>query len=85
MKDSAIPLYGWLPHEYMPNALFANADMYGSLFFFLRNLFTDFCKRVQNMDIEFQLYSMDARELPQYLLKDGRAFDRIEVCYTPAY
>jgi hypothetical protein len=79
---NADPLSGWLQTDYMPHAPIAKADMYGSLFFYLRDLFPKFCRRLQNTDIEFQMYCMDATELPGYLLPDGRAFDRIEVCYN---
>jgi hypothetical protein len=85
MTDSADPLHGWLHADYMPHARIAKADIYGSLFFFLRDLFLKFCNRVQNTSILFQLYNVDARELPEHLLQDGRAFDRIEVCHSHSY
>lgn len=85
MMDSADPLSGWLHADYMPHAPIAKADVYGSLFFFLRDLFLKFCKRIQNTNILFHLYNMDARDLPEYLLQDGKAFDRIEVCYNCPY
>ena len=79
-KDSADPLDGWLHADYTPHAPIAKADVYGSLFFFLRDLFLKFCNRVQNTSIMFQLYNMDATDLPAYLPQDEKAFDRIEVC-----
>ncbi|KAF1998521.1 hypothetical protein P154DRAFT_495217 [Amniculicola lignicola CBS 123094] len=82
MTDSADPLNGWLHAEYMPHATIAKADVYGSLFFFLRDLFLKFCNRVHKTSILFHLYNMDARELPEYLLPGGRAFDRIEIANT---
>jgi hypothetical protein len=80
--DSADPLDGWLHADYTPHVPVAKADMYGGLFFFLRDLFLKFCSRVRDTSILFQLYSMDAEELPGYLPQDGKAFDRIEVRYA---
>jgi hypothetical protein len=82
LMDSADPLDGWLHADYMPYTPIAKADVYGGLFYFLRDIFSKFSNRVRNTSILFQLYSMDAEELPEYLPQDGKAFDRIEVCYT---
>jgi hypothetical protein len=82
MMDSADPLDGWLHADYTAHTPIAKADMYGSLFFFLRDQFLKFCNRVQKTSIRFQLYNMNAEELPAYLPQDGKAFDRIEVCYS---
>lgn len=81
MMDSADPLDGWLHADYVPYSPAAKADTYGSLFFFLRDHFLKFCNRVQNNSIHFQLYNMDAEELPAYLPQHEKAFDRIEVYY----
>jgi hypothetical protein len=79
MMDSADPLEGWLHADYASHKPIAKADVYGSLFFFLRDLFLKFCNRLQNTDVLFHLYNMDAMVLPRVLTKDRSAFDRIEV------
>ncbi|CAI6332930.1 unnamed protein product [Periconia digitata] len=79
MNHSADPLNGWLHTDYMKKSRIAEADVYGGLFFFLRDLLLDFCNRLQNTRIEFQFYSMDAADLPTYLRPEGLAFDRIEI------
>jgi hypothetical protein len=54
--------------------------------FFSRGLFFKFCSHVQNVEIMFQLYNMDARDLPEYLPHDRKVLDRIEVClHVPTF
>ncbi|PSN67352.1 hypothetical protein BS50DRAFT_553325 [Corynespora cassiicola Philippines] len=78
MTDSADPLNGWLSKEYTPHASVASADVYGSLFFFLRDVLGQFCKRVRDGKFAFQLYNTDARDLSS-LLPAAMKFDRIEI------
>ncbi|KAF2470499.1 uncharacterized protein BDR25DRAFT_325695 [Lindgomyces ingoldianus] len=82
MKDSADPLSGWNYCEYIKHAPIARDDVYGSLFFFLRDLLLQFCRRLQSRDMRIQLLNMDAQGLPIYLKEAGQGkvlFDRIEL------
>ncbi|KAL5119566.1 hypothetical protein ACEQ8H_002412 [Pleosporales sp. CAS-2024a] len=49
------------------------------LFFFLRDQFLKFYNRFHDTRILFQLYNMDAKELPEYLSQAVKKFDRIEI------
>jgi hypothetical protein len=82
MTDSADPLNGWHYSEYLPHAQAAKEDVYGALFFFVKQLLQRFCDRLRTNDILFRLYNVDASELPKYLTprdKPENVFDRIEV------
>ncbi|KAH6612355.1 hypothetical protein C7974DRAFT_466782 [Boeremia exigua] len=78
MMDDASPLDGWNYHEYIKFAPRASNDIMGSFFFFLRDTLLCFCKRIEDIDIHFQLFNVDARELPRYLSTE-ESFDCIEV------
>ncbi|KAL1982084.1 hypothetical protein VTN96DRAFT_1797 [Rasamsonia emersonii] len=82
MKDSADPLDGWRIQEVMSKAPLAEKDLYGSLFLFLRDLFSKYCARLATISVSFQLFHLDATTLPASLKSDGispTSFDRIEV------
>jgi hypothetical protein len=82
MKDNASPLGGWDYDEYIKFSPKATNDLLGSLFFFLRETLSRFCKRVKDLDIDFRLFNVDARELPTYLISEESQFDRIEVSFV---
>lgn len=84
MKDDASPLGGWEYDEYIKFSPKATNDLLGSLFFFLRDTLLRFCKRVKDLDIDFRLFNVDARELPTYLSSEESQFDRIEVSFALA-
>lgn len=77
MLDDACPLQGWDYNEYIKFAPEATNDVMGSFFYFLRDTFLQFCKRIEDVDVQFRLFNVDARELPSYL--SGTRFDCIEV------
>jgi hypothetical protein len=79
MLDNADPLDGWHRSDYLPHAPKAKHDTYGSLFFLLRHLLHKFCKRIHSGHVSFQMFAVDARQLPQRVGPDIK-FDRIEVC-----
>ncbi len=79
MKDDAGPFEGWDYYEYTKFAPKATNDVIGSLFFFLRDMLSRFCKRIKTIDIHFQLFNVDARMVPGYLDTQESQFDRIEV------
>lgn len=83
MFDNADPLYGWLMEEV--EATFsglATADIYGKLFYHLRNTLRSFCSRLSKITTSFHLLAVDALSLPQHLERDKR-FSRIEVRMIP--
>lgn len=60
----------------------AKNDIYGALFFYLKDLLTRFCKKIANISISVQLFHLDAVDLPGALRQSGvgeDSFDRIEV------
>lgn len=77
MKDNANPLHGWAYADYKKYAQTGKADEYGALFFFLRNLFYDFCLRLRKERFDFQMLSIDALALQNFV--GSLKFDRIEV------
>ncbi|KAF1994316.1 hypothetical protein P154DRAFT_586027 [Amniculicola lignicola CBS 123094] len=76
MADSADPLGGWCYKEYIQHATIARNDVYGSLFFFLRDQLLRFCIRLKQVNIAFRFLNCDARDL---CLHCHFRFDRIEV------
>ncbi|KAF0399376.1 hypothetical protein F8M41_009723 [Gigaspora margarita] len=76
--DCSDPLSGWdlLKVVQVENGT-AKDDLYGKLFFYLRNQLELFVDRLQNLNINFDLYDEDALELGQKIKK--KQFDRIYV------
>lgn len=80
--DSADPLEGWSFEEFLSSPSPARNDIYGSLYFYLQEQFRTFCQRLGNLQVHFQLFKLDAIDLPRVLKGRGvgeRYFDRIEV------
>ncbi|OCK75946.1 hypothetical protein K432DRAFT_419507 [Lepidopterella palustris CBS 459.81] len=78
MKDGADPFDGWSLAQVLetPSGPAKN-DLYGKLFYYLRDLFTLFHRRLSSLDISFQLFQVDVRQLPRHVA--GQRFARIEV------
>lgn len=78
MKDSADPLRGWDFAEVLktPSGPARN-DIYCKLFYYLRELFSSFHRRLSSLNTSFQLFHLDAQDLPDYL--ETGTFARIEV------
>ncbi|KAJ5047251.1 uncharacterized protein L3040_003090 [Drepanopeziza brunnea f. sp. 'multigermtubi'] len=82
MMDSADPLGGWNIKDVMRLAPLAKNDIYGSLFNYLQDLLLQFCNQVSRLPVHFQLFQVDALDLPGILRQRGMDcpyFDRIEV------
>jgi hypothetical protein len=80
--DSADPLEGWPVKEVIQKAPLAKSDIYGSLFIYLRDILLKFCHQVERLKICFQLFQVDAQDLPGIMRERGidkYYFDRIEV------
>lgn len=52
-------------------------DWYGKLFLYLRNVLKMFLDRLKKTQVSFDIYNVDAKELPR-ILEQGR-YSRIEV------
>ncbi|CAG8525520.1 4280_t:CDS:1 [Dentiscutata heterogama] len=76
--DCSDPLSGWdlLKVVQVENGT-AKDDLYGKLYFYLRNQLELFVDRLQNLNIKFDLYDEDALNLSQKIKKER--FDRIYV------
>jgi hypothetical protein len=78
MSDSADPLYGWSLKEVEATSSGSEvADIYGKLFYHIRAALRAFLLRLSDLQVSFQLFRMDASDLPNYLERDS--FNRIEV------
>ncbi|KAB8302796.1 hypothetical protein EYC80_006141 [Monilinia laxa] len=82
MMDSADPLEGWAFEECLSNPPPARNDIYGSLYFYLQHQLRSFCERTRNLQVSFQIFELDALDLPGTMKGRGigkRHFDRIEL------
>ncbi|KAH7085694.1 hypothetical protein BKA63DRAFT_575003 [Paraphoma chrysanthemicola] len=77
MSDSATPKDGWSRSDIIESAGCAKEDEHGALFFYLRKLLLEFCVRVQEFDVTFETYCMDARKPENFV--GNTKFDRIEI------
>jgi hypothetical protein len=78
MRDNADPLDGWSLKEVEDSSSGpAAADIYGKLFYYIRAVLRTFLLRLSGLQVSFQLFHMDASDLPDHL--EGGSFSRIEV------
>lgn len=78
MDDKADQLDGW-PIQYIEQtASPAVNDLYGKLAPYLRRTISKMLERLTAVKVHFQVYNMDARDLPGHLKEHSYA--RIEVC-----
>lgn len=78
LKDASDPMDGWVSEDVMKTSVgSAVNDQYGKLYYFVRNILTSFHKKVRHLDISFNLFHLDAKQLVHCLSK-GK-FARIEV------
>lgn len=78
MKDSADPLDGWNYADVLDTPYgAATNDVYGKLFKYLESLFSAFHFRLKMLNVDFQMFNVDAVKLEDYL-PDG-TFARVEV------
>lgn len=77
--DRADPLAGWDIREVDRIITPAREDLYGKLFVYLYDMFNNFQNRLGIINISFELYSLDVRDLSKYLETDR--YSRIEVCF----
>lgn len=78
MRDNADPLNGWSLEEVENTSSGpAAADIYGKLFYHVRTVLRAFLIRLSGLQVSFQLFQLEASDLPHYL--GGSSFSRIEV------
>lgn len=80
--DSADPLDGWSMQDVLRSVPFAKNDVYGGMFNHVQDTLFEFCQKIQKLKVCFQLFHMNALELPRTLKQTGMdqsSFDRIEV------
>ncbi|KAG6818498.1 hypothetical protein H0H93_004552, partial [Arthromyces matolae] len=88
LRDSANPLYCWdatLTFDYGEKCGVSRNDIYGCLFFYLKNELVTFAKRVREFHINITMTKLDANDLPAIISSSPmlsfsqRCFDRIEL------
>lgn len=78
MDDDASPLAGWSLKDVEDSSRGpATADIYGKLFYYLREVLQAFIFRLSNLQISFDLFQKDFSDLPFYI--ELCSFSRIEV------
>jgi len=79
LKDSADPIEGWLFKDILDTfAGGASHDIYGKLYYLVKDTLTSFRERLQLLDVSFNLFNLDARKELSKHLSIG-TFARIEV------
>jgi hypothetical protein len=78
MLDVADPLSGWEMAEVLQtSAGNATNDLYGKLYVHIHSLLHTFKQRLASVGAKFELYNLNARDLPRFLAPN--TFARIEV------
>ncbi|KAH8593889.1 hypothetical protein B0O99DRAFT_546517 [Bisporella sp. PMI_857] len=77
MDDKADPSDGWPILDVQQTPSLAQRDWYGKLFIYLHSVVESFLDRLENVQISFDLYNVDVKELPRYL--EGNKYTRLEV------
>ncbi|KAF1954167.1 hypothetical protein CC80DRAFT_517730 [Byssothecium circinans] len=83
IKNESDPGEGWAREDYVHQS---NNDVYGALFFYLREQFAQFCKRLKSGRFSFQAVKVDAQHLAPFLTELNGSevkFDRIEIWLGP--
>ncbi|KAI0812059.1 hypothetical protein GGR55DRAFT_677657 [Xylaria sp. FL0064] len=75
MSSFSDPLEGWPLAEVRKNELAPKNDIYGKLFYFVRDLVEKFIVRLKSIKIDIEIHVCHAEELKTKL--NGRQFDRI--------
>ncbi|KAJ5335809.1 uncharacterized protein N7506_005745 [Penicillium brevicompactum] len=77
MDDKADPLDGWPIREVAREQTLAKEDLYGKLYVYLRRVFQQFLDGLARIEIDIELFNVDAIQLPGIL--QGNKYARIEV------
>lgn len=77
MCDQADPSGGWPTSDVQQTPSPAPGDWYGKLFIFLHKVLETFLGRLKQIRVSFDVYNVDAKELPRILERDK--YSRIEV------
>ncbi|KAF8074568.1 hypothetical protein FPV67DRAFT_587451 [Lyophyllum atratum] len=94
MRDSDSPLHGWdlsLAFEYGAKHGVERADVYGCLFFYVKDELVRFATRLRDCDISLRITMLDANDLPRFIERGAKkgfstgCFDRIETSNLADY
>jgi len=77
MGDQSTALDGWPIWDVHKRPSLAKEDSYGKLYAYLQNMFGAFVRRLRSRSVTFEMYCVNATELPKFLEAGGSA--RIEV------
>jgi hypothetical protein len=77
LRVTSDPLEGWPIHEVLKNKLAPKHDVYGKLFYFVRDMLEKFIIRLTSLEIEIEVHGCKAEDLANRLA--GQQFDRIHV------
>lgn len=83
MDDKADPSSGWSISDIQQTSSPALRDWYGKLFIYLHSVLEMFLDRLENIQISFDLYNVDVKELPQHL--ETNKYSRVEVRYPVSH
>lgn len=76
------PTDGWTLKDLLQKTPLAKNDVYGGMFFHVRDILENFCSKIKDLKINFVLLHKEASALPKTLAQDFKltqSFDRIEV------
>lgn len=78
LKDSADPCEGWAAKDIKDFFVgdLVN-DVYGKLYFYIKDMLTSFCRRIETLKVSFNLFQTDATSLVDHF--SPGTFARIEV------
>jgi hypothetical protein len=78
MPDSADPLEGWANKDVLSTFSGpATKDLYGKLYYHVKNILRSFHRRMRSLELNIQMFNLDARELPNHL--QAGSFARVDV------
>ncbi|KAK8232876.1 hypothetical protein HDK77DRAFT_51232 [Phyllosticta capitalensis] len=76
------PTDGWTLKDLLQKTPLAKNDVYGGMFFHVRDILENFCSKIKDLKINFVLLHKEASALPKTLAQDFKltqSFDRIEI------
>lgn len=81
--DTADPLDGWPLSEVLSIHTGARDDVNGKLYQYVRSTLVAFHSRLRALEVKFQLYQGDVRQVVPQLMDASTRYDRIEVRTIP--
>lgn len=81
MRVTSDPIEGWPIDEVLKNELSPKNDIYGKLFYYIRDILEKFIIRLKSLKIDIEVHCCEAEKLAPRLT--GQQFDRIDVRDPP--